>query len=87
MEDATSWGYSSKKTVCTYIVNCSLSSLGVCYIRVDVNKSSVSMVTMPNGGNNSCHGAEVKVEAMCSVCPCGALKAKQEQLAQAVAKK
>ena len=57
-----------------------------CYLRVDVNESSVSMVTTPND-DNGYHGAEVKLEETCSLCPCGVLKAKQEQLAQAVAKK
>jgi len=56
----------------------------VVYCRADVNNSSVSMVTTPNG---SCHGFEVKQEGVCGQCQCGAMKAKQEQVAQTVAKK
>lgn len=58
-----------------------------CFVRVNVNDSSVSVVTTPNGAGNGCHGIGVKQETTCTLCPCGVMKLKQEQLVQAVAKK
>ena len=45
------------------------------------------MATTPKLADNGCHSVKVKQEKACIFCPCGVMKAKQEQLAQTVAKK